>query len=324
MFFDFSLTPPYPTTSNAYTRHLINVHNCDVYWEDMPLEDGAASGIQTLDKINGPADLVIALGGDGTLLRASSFFPGKTPPVLSFAMGTLSFLLPHQFDSFGAVLARIFENRSMIVVPRMRLSYRIDNGIDDEVHTVSSLPVVSMNEVVIHRGASLHPMHYDIFINDHYLTSTVADGVIVSTPTGSTAYSVTAGGSMVAPTVRALALTAICPLSLSFRPILLPPNVKISLKMRSRTGKSDTAEAATYIDGVQGPHIFTGSTVHISAAEYPLYTVAQAGGTEDWLRSIRSLKWNQSFGPLAGEAPASIHDHDTDRSPGGPSWSEEA
>lgn len=88
-----------------------------------------------------------------------------------------------------------------------------------------------MNEVTLHRGRSPHLTTIDCFVDDEYLTECVADGLIVATPTGSTAYSLSAGGPIVHPSVQSLLITPICPRSLSFRTVLLPPSSNIALKV---------------------------------------------------------------------------------------------
>jgi NADH kinase len=109
-------------------------------------------------------------------------------------------------------------------------------------------PIYAMNEVIIHRGRNPHLTILDVFIGGKFLTSAVADGMIVSTPTGSTAYSLSSGGSIVHPLVSSLLLTPICPRSLSFRPLVLPAHSPISLRLSSKN-RADEVEVS--IDGVR-------------------------------------------------------------------------
>ena len=107
-----------------------------------------------------------------------------------------------------------------------------------------------MNEVLLYRGANPHLIHILIHVNGRFLTEAVADGMLVSTPTGSTAYSLSSGGSIIHPTVPALLLTPICPRSLSFRPLVLPASSEITLTLSE---KNRSKEAEFSIDGLRRP-----------------------------------------------------------------------
>jgi NADH kinase len=107
----------------------------------------------------------------------------------------------------------------------------------DSVHSsteATPLAFHAINELLIHRGPHPHLAVIDIYLNNHFLTEAVADGILVSTPTGSTAYSLSAGGSIIHPLVGSLLITPICPRSLSFRPLVLPLNTKVVLRLSDR------------------------------------------------------------------------------------------
>jgi NADH kinase len=135
-------------------------------------------------------------------------------------------------------------NRSARVLLRNRLKVQImlPGG-----QPTNSGPVYAMNEVTLHRGRNPHLAVLDVFIGGKFLTSAVADGMIVSTPTGSTAYSLSSGGSIVHPLVSSLLLTPICPRSLSFRPLVLPAHSPVSLRLNP---KNRGKEVEVSIDGV--------------------------------------------------------------------------
>lgn len=132
---------------------------------------------------------------------------------------------------------------SVLLRNRLRVQIKSDTGDD-----VSWKPIYAMNEVIIHRGANPHLAVVDVHIGGKFLTSAVADGMIVSTPTGSTAYSLSSGGSIVHPLVSSLLLTPICPRSLSFRPLVLPAHVPISLRLSS---ENRGQEIDVSVDGVK-------------------------------------------------------------------------
>lgn len=207
-------------------------------------------------------DLVITLGGDGTILHTSSLFNSAVPPVISFSMGTLGFLLPYRkqeqggcfcpvprpknlhffhfqpldINNYRTALEKLIEKKQVSLLLRMRLKCTL-HGADgrrlqakDGSGRINDLTV--MNEVNLHRGRYPHLTSIGCFVDGHLITEAVADGLIVASPTGSTAYSLSAGGSIVHPSIQSLLLTPICPRSLSFRPVLLPPNATIQLKVK--------------------------------------------------------------------------------------------
>ncbi|KAI8081507.1 ATP-NAD kinase-like domain-containing protein [Halteromyces radiatus] len=177
-------------------------------------------------------DFAISLGGDGTMLHLSSLFPKAVPPVVCFSMGTLGFLMSFKFSHYAKVLEDMMYGRFALML-RMRLFCSL-HQYDGRRITVDGMEVGDrqvMNEVTLHRGRYPHLTSIDCYVDNHHLTECVADGLIVSTPTGSTAYSLSAGGPIVHPSVQSLVLTPICPRSLSFRTVLLPPSAAIQLKV---------------------------------------------------------------------------------------------
>ncbi|QRV83978.1 ATP-NAD kinase [Ceratobasidium sp. AG-Ba] len=175
-------------------------------------------------------DLIITLGGDGTILHASSLFnTGAVPPVLSFSMGTLGFLLPFHINSLPMALDDVFSGTAT-VLPRMRLACTFHDEKGKLIEGVDGTsPLQVMNEITLHRGRSPHLTVIDAYVGDAHLTEAVGDGLIVSTPTGSTAYSLSCGGPIVHPSARAIVMTPICPRSLSFRSLVLPSSSGIRL-----------------------------------------------------------------------------------------------
>ncbi|KAI9779147.1 MAG: NADH kinase pos5 [Geoglossum umbratile] len=125
---------------------------------------------------------------------------------------------------------------------------RINGGVDRSPCTALSRDVYAMNEVIIHRGRDPHLAIVEVFVGGRFLTEAVADGMIISTPTGSTAYSLSSGGSIIHPLVSSLLLTPICPRSLSFRPLVLPANAPVTLRLGS---KNRGREVEVSIDGIR-------------------------------------------------------------------------
>ncbi|CAJ1974275.1 unnamed protein product [Sphenostylis stenocarpa] len=203
-------------------------------------------------------DFVACLGGDGVILHASNLFRGAVPPVVSFNLGSLGFLTSHNFEDYKQDLQQVIHGNSardgVYITLRMRLRceiYRKGKAVPGKVQ---------------------------------------GDGVIVATPTGSTAYSTAAGGSMVHPNVPCMLFTPICPHSLSFRPVILPDSAQLELKI------PEDARSNVWVsfDGKRRQQLSRGDSVRISMSQHPLPTVNKFDQTGDWFHSlIRCLNWNE-------------------------------
>lgn len=149
---------------------------------------------------------------------------------------------------------------------------------------------VALNEVVVNRGPSPFLTMLECFVDDNFVTTVQADGVIIATPTGSTAYSMSAGGSIVHPSVPAILLTPICPHSLSFRPLLLPDVARV----RFQVPKTSRGDAWVTIDGKSGTKLTRGDGVVIWSSSYPLPQICGNETTESgWFRMLADcLHWN--------------------------------
>jgi NAD+ kinase len=161
-------------------------------------------------------DLVLTLGGDGTVLFTSWLFQRIVPPILSFALGSLGFLTNFQFESYKAALNKIMTDVGMRVNLRMRFTCTVYRYQKNAVAQGSPTHIEAeqfevLNELVIDRGPSPYVSNLELYGDNTLLTVVQADGCIFSTPTGSTAYSLSAGGSLVHPDIPAILLTPICP-----------------------------------------------------------------------------------------------------------------
>lgn len=169
--------------------------------------------------------------------------------------------------------------------------------------------VYAMNEVVIHRGIQPHLAIVEVYVGGRFLTEAVADGMIVSTPTGSTAYSLSSGGSIIHPLVRSLLLTPICPRSLSFRPLVIPSSTPVTLRL-SEKNRGDEVEVS--IDGVLIKHgLRVGMEIRVWGEEISVIDGAWHGGipcvmrktvghgdaADGWVGGLNGLlKFNYPFG----------------------------
>jgi len=195
------------------------------------LEDCIASS----DVIRSESDILISMGGDGTLLRAARFVGRSEIPILGINLGRLGFLTETQVSSWGDAIDRVQQGQYQIV-ERMLLSCEVRR--DNQV----ILGGDALNDVVIHRGAVSRLLDLEIFIDEGYVGTYSADGLIISTPTGSTAYSLSCGGPIVNPEVSCLLLTAICPHTLSARPLIISDREKVMVKERVIDGISLTLD----------------------------------------------------------------------------------
>ena len=250
-------------------------------------------------------DLVLTLGGDGTVLFTSWLFQRIVPPILSFALGSLGFLTNFPFETYKSTLDRIMEGSGMRVNMRMRFTCTVYRAVDNKRRrgasssnskTASTPELIEdsqfevLNELVIDRGPSPYVSNLELYGDTHLLTIIQADGCIISTPTGSTAYSLSAGGPLTHPSIPGILLTPICPHTLSFRPMVLSD----TLCLRICVPKASRSTAYASFDGKGRVELRRGDEVRVEAGRYPFPTVVGEGGTGgEWFESVRrALRWN--------------------------------
>ncbi|KAL2198935.1 ATP-NAD kinase-like domain-containing protein [Corynascus similis CBS 632.67] len=231
-------------------------------------------------------DLVLTLGGDGTVLYTSWLFQRIVPPVLSFSLGSLGFLTGFEFEQYKDHLNRVMSDEGIRVNFRMRFTCTVyRDGKGQEMEEGEQFEV--LNELVIDRGPSPYVSNLELYGDDELLTVVQADGCIFSTPTGSTAYSLSAGGSLVHPDIPAILLTPICPHTLSFRPMVLSD----TMCLRVSVPRNSRATAYCAFDGKGRVELKQGDHVTITASQYPFPTVVRRPA--EWFDSVsRTLRWN--------------------------------
>jgi len=192
------------------------------------VENGVARGAQSCSKkkMAAKADLIISLGGDGTLLNIAPLVERPEVPILGVNMGGLGFITEVAVDEFEAVLGKTLDG-DYEVEKRMTLEVRV-YGKKGRRYKFRVL-----NDVVIAKGARSRIIDLETYVGDDYLCTYRADGLIISTPTGSTAYSLAAAGPILEPTLGAIVLAPICPHTLTNRPIVVPSNAAIRVTLRS-------------------------------------------------------------------------------------------
>nr|CAD1840012.1 unnamed protein product [Ananas comosus var. bracteatus] len=239
-------------------------------------------------------DLVITLGGDGTVLWAASLFKGPVPPVVPFSLGSLGFLTPFQSEHYRESLEAILKGPFSITLRHRLQCHVVRDSAKDELEFEE--PILVLNEVTIDRGISSYLTYLECYCDSSFVTCVQGDGLIISTTSGSTAYSLAAGGSMVHPQVPAILFTPICPHSLSFRPLILPEYVAL----RVQVPFNSRGQAWASFDGKDRKQLSAGDALICSMAPWPVPTACLVDSTTDFLRSIHEgLHWNlrktQSF-----------------------------
>lgn len=254
---------------------------------ELAVEENAGQGPQpSLDLDENPVDLVVALGGDGTFLRASRLAVGTDVPVLGVNIGRLGFLtaIPDSYLEGG--LHQVVSGDA-VLEHRFRLRARIDCAGD-----VRSEDFFALNDVVVHTSGAARVTPLTLSVGDardddemEEVGSFAADGVIVSTPTGSTAYSMSAGGPIITPDVDAIVVTPICPHSLAVRPLVLPAHRTICIG-----SLEPGAEHQLTIDGQVVRRLEPEERVLVAREERPLRLVRLPGQTF-FTTMRRKLNW---------------------------------
>ncbi len=202
------------------------------------------------------SDMVLVLGGDGTMLNAARLVEEREVPILGVNMGGLGFLTEATVDQLYDCLEKIFSEQ-FLVEERLMLRAHIERHGEPVAH--SSV----LNDVVVSKGTLARMIEVQISINGQFVTSLRGDGLIISSPTGSTAYSLSSGGPVVNPSVRALLLTPICPHTLTHRPLLVESTAELEVALVSQ----EDGAMATF-DGQVGVALAHGDTVTVRASEH--------------------------------------------------------
>ncbi len=199
---------------------------------------------------------VIALGGDGTLLQASRDLVDTSLPLLGVNLGTLGYLAEIEHTGIPQTLDRLILD-DYFIEDRMMLQGSAYSSPDKRIDDIA------LNDIVITRRGHLRVVDFNVYVNDVFLCSYRADGIIVSTPTGSTGYSLSAGGPLVSPDASLILLTAIAPHTLNSRTIVLPDNVTVTIEIgNERSMEKGGAEVA--FDGDANLTLNSGERINVS------------------------------------------------------------
>ena len=216
-------------------------------------------------------DLLVVLGGDGTLLRAARAVIQVDVPMLGVNLGKIGFLSKVDAIELEAVLAKLVAGE-FTIDPRMALEARLLPAGRDEDASIHH----ALNDVVVARGALARVVRLDVAIGPTHLATFIADGLVVSSPTGSTGYSFSAGGPIVAPDSRNLIVTPIAAYLSAVRSVVVGPDQVIRCRI------VDATEAIVSIDGREDVPVAVGDVVEVRALARPIQLVAPTGSQPFW------------------------------------------
>jgi NAD+ kinase len=192
------------------------------------------------DAIAAGVDLMLVLGGDGTMIATARMIGDQEVPVLGVNYGGLGYLAEFRIEELYSAL-------ESILAGNFRLDRRVMLAVELRRHEDPPKTSRVLNDVVINKSALARIIEIEAYLNTQFVNSFRADGLIVSTPTGSTAYNLSAGGPVIFPSMNAVVITPICPFTLSNRPIVVPDDAEIELLL-----KTDNEEVALTLDGQVG------------------------------------------------------------------------
>jgi NAD+ kinase len=232
-----------------------------------------------MDRISEDMDLLVILGGDGTLLHVAWQASRFKIPVVGVNLGSLGFLTEVAAENRYEALEKIIAG-SVVIEDRLMLKARLCRG-----ESGTSDWQYALNDVVISKGNIDRIVSMEVWADDEFITSYKADGLIFSTPTGSTAYNLSAGGPIIHPRMDSMMVTPICPFMLESRPVLLPPSSRLITRV---AGRADATKVI--VDGRAAFDMANGDHLEIIAAEHPLKLVCSPHkGYFEILRS--KLNW---------------------------------
>ena len=229
-------------------------------------------------------DWVIAIGGDGTLLKTARLVGASGTPILGVNSGKLGFMMQTTPGELDEAIEQVFDGQYALD-KRLVLQGRIGNGTPGDAAAAGVFS--ALNDIVIDKGSICRVIELGIYVNDEYVNDVMADGLIVSTPTGSTAYSLAAGGPILAPGMEAIVVSPICPHTLSNRAMVLAARDRVRIEVTA-----DHPDLLLTVDGQENVVIQPGSTVELYRADHTIHLIRFSDRSfYDVLRT--KLKWGE-------------------------------
>ena len=225
---------------------------------------------QGRSSLPGPAppqelDAVFVLGGDGTFLSAARWIGDRNIPLLGIKFGQVGYLAAVAAENLFSAAEAVLQN-ALVTETRMRLCVEMFRNGD------AVLRETVLNDVVVNKGALARLAHIQTDIDGRYLTTYSADGLIIATPTGSTAYSLAAGGPVIHPAVPGIILTPICPFTLTNRPLIVPDQAEITLRLGEKS-----SDIMLTMDGQEGFEVRRNDVIRVRKHAHPLQMLTPPG-----------------------------------------------
>jgi NAD+ kinase len=244
-------------------------------------------------------DVVVVLGGDGAILASARAFAERPVPTIGLNFGRVGYLASAETHHWRETLTEVFEGRA-VLEPRMRVLADLPSA------TGARIQAIAMNDVVVTRGAYQGMLEVALEVDGNWVTNYRADGLIVATPSGSTAYSLAAGGPILAPAMQGFVVTPICPQSLSHRPVVMDSDNQLSLTVTRSIGVTTVV-----VDGQGFFPMHEGDTVKLARHPVP-YPLLARPGLDPFKRLRDRLGWRGSFEPdvFPGEVGPGARDID--------------
>ena len=256
---------------------------CNIYMDQDTGELIGETATCSKEEVPANSELIIVLGGDGTLLNVARIVHPYNVPILGVNFGTLGFLTETTLGELYSTLESVL-NKECKIEQRMLLNASLWRG-NTKMYDFNVL-----NDIVINKGALARIIDLTVQVNDQPMTSYRADGLIIATPTGSTAYSLSAGGPIIHPSMEALVLSPICPFTLTNRPIVVPDTSRIKVQL----AKCDEDEDVRItLDGKVGCAMKSGDILEAEKAQVSVKLV-QAPGKNYYQTLRKKLHWGST------------------------------
>lgn len=231
-------------------------------------------------EIAAQSDMIVVLGGDGTMLAVARMAAQRDIPILGINLGGLGFITEVNKDEVYEAIDNALSQKCTMEERLMLDACVVRKGKEVACYTV-------LNDVVINKGALARIFDTETYINGRYVTTFKADGVIISTPTGSTGYSLSAGGPILYPSLHCMLITPICPHTLTNRPLAIEDDMVIEAIM-----KTETEDVFLTLDGQVGFHLKQDDTVRVQRSLYTTKLIIPAG--RDYFQILRAkLRWGE-------------------------------
>ena len=254
------------------------------------------------------SNLCIIIGGDGTCLHANQIYEDKPkPPFFCFHGGNLGFLAIYEPDHFKKIFDELYKVGEYNLINRKEIKCTVyekkeednDSNNDDNLNNFEGYEKKStfnaLNELILEKKKNMS--HLNIFLKDQFLAKVSSDGFIASTPTGSTAYSLSAGGPILHNDVQGIIITAICPFSLSFRPIVLSKDAKLRVKNNNKfKGCESIIKMDGYDKGMLNNNMFLEISLSDETIDFIVLKSIKKNQDTLWVEKLsKSLGWNYAF-----------------------------